>query len=120
MRTSSLRDSAYTSELLNCGHDRRINEVLLIGEETFDSWVDSMKREDFLHATKPVAIEEQLTMFISTLYQGLSNRAIQVRFQQSGELLGEMGAAKKFTLSHLHLFMSLEFSIMAIELVCNC
>jgi site-specific recombinase XerC len=76
---------AYTFELLDCGNDRRIKEVLRMTRASFYGIIGWADRRQLLLATRNVTVEEKLAMFLITLGHGLSNRALQERFQHSGE-----------------------------------
>jgi hypothetical protein len=87
LRTSPLSGAAYVFELLDCRNDRRIKEVLRMKKNTFDGLIIWANEKQLLQASRNTSVEEQLTMFLSTLGQGLSNRAVQERFQHSGETM---------------------------------
>ncbi len=54
-------------------------------KSTFDSLLSWASSRNLLRATKNITQDEQFFMFLMVLNQGLSNRAIQERFQHSGE-----------------------------------
>jgi hypothetical protein len=73
MRTSPLCGAEYTFELLDCGNDRHIKEVLRMSRASFDSTISWAENIELLHATRNIAVEEQLAMFLTSLGHGLSN-----------------------------------------------
>ncbi len=85
MRTSSLSGAAYVFELLDCGNDRHIKEVLRMSKNSFDGLISWADEKQLLLPSRNISVEEQVAMFLSTLGQGLSNLAVQERFQHSGE-----------------------------------
>ncbi len=82
--TSPLTGVEYTHELLACGPEGRIKEVLRMKKATFESLIAWAKRKNMVKASKNDACKEQLLMLLMVLNQGLWNCAIQEQFQHSG------------------------------------
>jgi hypothetical protein len=62
-RTSALSGAEYARELLNCGHDTRIREVLRMKKSTFDALLAWASHKDLIKTSKNIAQEEQFLMF---------------------------------------------------------
>jgi len=83
VRTSVLTGRMYMQELLN-GHPRRFKEITRMELPTFLAICQDLQEVE-LKETLNVSVEEQLTMFLSVVGHGWSNRDVQERFQHSGE-----------------------------------
>ncbi len=84
LSTSVFTDAEYTRELLSCGHDGRI-KVLQMKKSTINILLALTSSRNLLKASKNIAYEEQLLMFLIVLTHGLSNCTIHELFQHSGE-----------------------------------
>jgi hypothetical protein len=85
-RSTGQKGGEYLRELLNCGSDKRIYEVLRMRKGTFEAlcmWL--RKNGGGLKDTRFLRIEEQVGMFIWRLNYSASNRTVAERFQHSGE-----------------------------------
>ena len=83
VRTSVLTGRMYMQELLN-GHPCRFKEIMHMQLPTFLAICQDLQEVE-LKETLNVSVEEQLTMFLSVVSHGWSNRDVQERFQHSGE-----------------------------------
>lgn len=86
--TSSLSGEQWVQELLH-GHDRRIFNELGMRKEVFRHLVEVLKRDAGVQDTRYVTAEEQLAVFLHFARCGLSNRALQERFQRSGDTISK-------------------------------
>ena len=66
------------------GHPRRFKEITRMELPTFLAICQDLQEVE-LKETLNVSVEEQLTMFLSVVGHGWSNRDVQERFQHSGE-----------------------------------
>jgi hypothetical protein len=83
-RTSSLSGAAYVTELLTCGNNRRIKEVLRMRLPTFLKLCNWFKEHGLLSDERYVSVEEQVAIFLHIVGENRSNRSCQERFQHSG------------------------------------
>ncbi len=67
VQTSALSGAEFTQELINCGHDGRIKEVLQMKKASFEKLLAWEKKNQLLRASKNVSIEEQLVPFLMAL-----------------------------------------------------
>jgi hypothetical protein len=79
----------YLRELLNCGSDKRIYEVLRMRKSTFEALCINLRKKG-LKDTRHLRVEEQVGMFIWTLNYSASSRAVAERFQHSKETVGRL------------------------------
>jgi hypothetical protein len=86
--TSSLSGEQWVQELLH-GHDDRIFNELGMRKELFRHLVEVLKRDAGVQDTRYVTAEEQLAVFLHFARRGLSNRALQERFQRSGDTISK-------------------------------
>jgi hypothetical protein len=82
-RTSILSGSAYVQELLE-GHVVRFQETLGMQKATFRALCHCLRLLG-LNDSQYVAVEEQVSMFLTLTRYNHSNRILQERFQHSGE-----------------------------------
>ena len=90
-RTSSLTGEAYIQELLDTAHPRRCIEVLRMPLATFlalDKWLVS--ETSLKKSCKGVSTMQKLAMFLQIVGEGSGNRAVQERFQHSGDTVSHV------------------------------
>ena len=85
MRTSALSGRDYINELLTCGNDARVQEVLRMKRRVFHFLCAELTKHGGLLSSRYISVEEQVAMFLSPVSQRASNRNVQERFQHSGE-----------------------------------
>jgi hypothetical protein len=81
--TSSLSGEQWVQELLS-GHEDRIFNELGMRKTVFQKLLEDLRANAGVHDTRYVSAEEQLSTFLHYVHRGLSNRALQERFQRSG------------------------------------
>ena len=84
VHTSWLSGQQWIDELVN-GHDRRFHNELGLRKHTFNKLIRVLGRDAGLVDTRHVSAEEQLAIFLHYAHRGLSNRALQERFQRSAD-----------------------------------
>src|SRR6266702_5371845 len=77
-------NAAWSGELL-IGHDGRFHNELRLNKHIFRRLISVLTRDAGLRATQHVSAEEQLVIFLHYAHRGLSNRALQERFQRSAD-----------------------------------
>ena len=82
--TSKLTGQEWVTELLE-GHDGQIHDELGMHKHVFQRLLNVLGRLAGLRNTKHVSAEEQLSIFLHFAHQGLSNQALQERFQRSAD-----------------------------------
>lgn len=85
MRTSQLSGQEYMAEVLNCGNTRRCQEVFRMKPNVFRFLCSELQNKGGLSASRHVAIDEKVGMFLWTVARAASNRDVQERFQHSGD-----------------------------------
>ena len=84
--TSKLTGQGWVNEILE-GHDGRFYNELGLHKHVFRRLVIILGRLSGLDHTKHVSAEEQLAIFLHFAHRGLSNRALQERFQRSADMI---------------------------------
>jgi hypothetical protein len=84
--TSKLSGQDWVTELLQ-GHDGRFYDELGLHKHVFSRLLTVLGRLAGLRDTKYVLAEEQLAIFLHFVHRGLSNRALQERFQRSADTI---------------------------------
>ena len=82
VHTSRLMGQDWIDELWD-GHDRRFYNEIGLHKHVFAKLVSVLERDAGIIHTRHVSIEEQVAIFLHYAHQGLSNRALQERFQRS-------------------------------------
>jgi hypothetical protein len=78
----------WINELI-AGHDGRFYNELGMHKHVFWALLAILRRETGLGDTRHVSAEEQLAIFLHYAHRGLSNRALQERFQRSGDTISK-------------------------------
>jgi hypothetical protein len=86
--TSRLSGEQWVQELLH-GHEIRIHNELGLREGIFRHLLAVLIRDGGVQHTRYVSAEEQLATFLHYAHRGLSNRALQERFQRSGDTISK-------------------------------
>jgi hypothetical protein len=81
LRSTGVKGGDYMRELLNCGNDQRIYEVLRMQKGTFLSLCTALRKH--LKDSYHIKIEEQVGMFLWTINYSTSNGVVAERFQHS-------------------------------------
>lgn len=84
VHTSRLSGQQWLDELLG-GHDRRFYNEMGLRKHVFRKLVLVLGKDAGLADTRHVSAEEQLAIFLHYVHRGLSNRALQERFQRSAD-----------------------------------
>jgi hypothetical protein len=84
-RSTGQKGGDYLRELLNCGSDKRIYEVLRMQKGTFQALCTRLRKDKGLKDSQHIRIEEQVAMFLWTLNYSASSRTVAERFQHSRE-----------------------------------
>jgi hypothetical protein len=82
-RTSELTGHSWVQEILQ-GNPTRCYEMFRMEKHIFNKLCTELV-EHGLKASKPMAVEEMVAMFLVIVGHGVGNRMIQERFQHSGE-----------------------------------
>jgi hypothetical protein len=86
--TSRLSGEQWVQELLH-GHNIRIHNELGMNKTVFIKLLEVLRSDAGVLRTRYVSAEEQLAIFLHYAHCGLSNRAIQERFQRSGDTVSK-------------------------------
>ena len=86
VHTSRLSGQQWLDELID-GHNRRFHNEMGIRKHVFMRLVRMLRRDTGLVDTRHVLAEEQLAIFLHYVHWGLSNRALQERFQRSADTI---------------------------------
>ena len=86
--TSRLSGEHWVQELLD-GHEDRIYNELGMHKHVFNRLLAVLGRDAGLHGTRRVSAKEQLAIFLHYVHRGLSNRALQERFQRSADTISK-------------------------------
>lgn len=86
VHTSLLSGELWLEELLN-GHDRRFHNELGMNKFAFRRLIAILGTDAGLHATRHVSAAEQIAIFLHYARRGLSNWALQERFQRSADTI---------------------------------
>jgi len=73
------------NEVLNCDNPRRCLEVFRMKVEVFQVLCATLASQGGLSASKHIAVDEKVGMFLWTVANAASNRQVQERFQHSGD-----------------------------------
>jgi hypothetical protein len=84
-RSTGQKGGDYLQELLNCGSDKRIYDVLRMQKGTFQALCTRLRKDRALKDSHYIRIEEQVAMFLWTLNYSASSRTVAERFQHSRE-----------------------------------
>ena len=85
MRTSQLSGQEYMDEVLNCNNTRRCQEVFRMKPEVFQFLCSELQSKRGLYASRHIAVDEKVGMFLWMVARAASNRDVQERFQHSGD-----------------------------------
>ena len=86
--TSALSGQDWIDELV-AGHDGWFYNELGMRKHVFWSLLSVLRNDAGLRDTWHVSSEEQLTIFLHYVHRGLSNRALQERFQRSPDTISK-------------------------------
>ena len=86
VHTSQLLGQQWLDELID-GHNWRFHNEMGICKHVFMRLVCVLRRDTGLVDTRHVLAEEQLAIFLHYVHRGLSNRALQERFQRSADTI---------------------------------
>lgn len=86
--TSKLSGEQWIQELLR-GHGDRIHNELGMHKAVFIQLLAVLKRDAGVRSTRYDSAEEQLGTFLHYVHCGLPNRALQERFQRSGDTISK-------------------------------
>ena len=84
--TSVLSGQLWIEELL-CGHDVRFYNELGMNKFIFNRLITILEADSGLQGTRHISAAEQVAIFLHYVRRGLSNRALQERFQHSGDTI---------------------------------
>ena len=85
-RTSILSGALWVEELLD-GHNGRFYNELGLNKFVFHRLLTTLETTTGLRGTRHVSAAEQLAIFLHYVRRGLPNRALQERFQRSGDTI---------------------------------
>jgi hypothetical protein len=88
LHTSRLTGNQWVQELLD-GHEERFYNEMGMSDTIFTQLLELLVREAGLHNTRYVTAREQLAIFLHYACRGLGNRALQERFQRSGDTISK-------------------------------
>lgn len=86
--TSILSGQNWIDELID-GHDGRFYNEFGMRKHVFWKLLSVLRKDAGLHDTRHVSCEEQLAIFLHYVHRGLSNRALQERFQRSPDTISK-------------------------------
>jgi len=86
--TSILSGQGWIDEL-SSGHDGRFYNEIGVHKRVFWALLSVLRRDANLDDTRFVSCEEQLAIFMHYAHRGLSNRALQERFQRSADTISK-------------------------------
>ncbi|KAH9012947.1 hypothetical protein EDB83DRAFT_2233501, partial [Lactarius deliciosus] len=90
--TSSLSGQDWIDDLL-AGHDDCFYNELGVHKHVFRSLMAVLARDTDLHGMWHVSAAEHLCIFLHYAHGSLSNRALQERFQRSGDTITKLSIA---------------------------
>jgi hypothetical protein len=90
--TSRLSGQQWVDELI-AGHDMRFYNKLGMQKFVFKRLLAVLERNGQLSETCHVSTSEQLAIFLHYVRRGLSNHALQERFQRSGDTVAKCYAS---------------------------
>lgn len=86
--TSVLSGQNWIDELIK-GHDGRFYDEMGMKKHVFWKLLSVLRKDTGLQDTRNVSAEEQLAIFLQFAHRGLSNRALQERFQRGPETISK-------------------------------
>ena len=86
VHTSRLSGQQWLDELAN-GHPQRFYNEMGLRKHVFKKLIRVLGTDAGLVDTRHVSAEEQLAIFLHYVHRGLSNRALQERFQRSADTI---------------------------------
>jgi len=86
--TSILSGEQWVKELLD-GHNERFYNEMGMHQTVFKDLLALLKADGGLSDSRYVTAQEQLATFLYYAHWGLSNRALQERFQRSGDTISK-------------------------------
>jgi len=86
--TSILSGEQWVKELLD-GHNKRFYNEMGMHQTVFKDLLALLKADGSLSDSRYVIAQEQLATFLYYAHQGLSNQALQERFQRSGDTISK-------------------------------
>jgi len=86
--TSALRGQQWVNELQG-GHPERFKNEIGMGKHVFNKLLEVLEENGGLKDTRYVSAEEQLAIFLHFAHRASSNRALQERFQRSGDTISK-------------------------------
>lgn len=84
-RISTISGEKYVESLIQQNHPRRIQEVFRMPLYTFLQLQIWIQDNTNLRSSKRISVPKKLAIFVETVGRGASNRAVQERFQHSGD-----------------------------------
>jgi hypothetical protein len=88
LHTSRLTGDQWVQELID-GHEERFYNEMGMSDAVFTQLLELLVREAGLRDTRYVTAREQLAIFLHYVRRGLSNRALQERFQRSADTISK-------------------------------
>jgi hypothetical protein len=88
LHTSRLTGDQWVQELID-GHEERFYNEMGMRDIVFHQLLELLEREGGLHDTRYVTAREQLAIFLHYAPRGLSNHALQERFQRSADTISK-------------------------------
>jgi hypothetical protein len=88
LHTSRLTGDQWVQELID-GHEERFYNEMGMRDIVFQQLLELLEREGGLRDTRYVTAREQLAIFLHYARRGLSNRALQERFQRSADTISK-------------------------------
>lgn len=90
-RTSSLGGEEYIQELITTAYPRRCQEIFRMPLETFlalEKWLT--EHTSLKESRKHFSVRQKIAMFLYIVGEGASNRAVQEKFQHSGDTVSHV------------------------------
>ena len=84
-RISSLSGEKYVESLIQQNHPQGIQEVFLMPLYNFLQLQTWLQKNSNLKPSKHVGVPEMLAIFVKTAGRGTTNRAVEEKFQHSGD-----------------------------------
>jgi hypothetical protein len=88
LHTSRLTGDQWVQELIDSHEERFYNEMGM-SDAVFTQLLELLVREAGLRDTRYVTAREQLAIFLHYMCRGLSNQALQERFQRSADTISK-------------------------------
>jgi hypothetical protein len=95
--TSHLSGEEWVQELLQ-GHNNRIYNELGMNKTVFLNLLEVLRIDAGVCGSHYVTAGEQLATFLYYAHHGLSNRALQERFQRSGDTISKYAALNRIAI----------------------